>query len=117
MTVNFAGIESNEELYSALKEVVVEGAKLLDSEKPGWIQEICEEDLNLRSPHNCILGQVYGGYSDGASTLTQGRFWKWEYWQRSEWGMSHGFYLTEHLHEYYPLLTEYWKLYIQEHRN
>jgi hypothetical protein len=35
------------------------GAKLLDKEQPGWESKISEEQLEMESPFQCILGQVF----------------------------------------------------------
>jgi hypothetical protein len=53
---------------SMFKADVQRAATLLDQEQPGWAARIDVTRLNLRSPHDCILGQLY------APTPWQ-RFW------------------------------------------
>ncbi len=46
-------------------ENVKRGAVLLDKERPGWRDEINLSTLDLADGCFCILGQVFGYYSDG----------------------------------------------------
>ena len=48
---------------------VAKGARLLDTVKPGWAAEINIEGLNLESPCDCVLGQLYKSYASGISAL------------------------------------------------
>ena len=40
---------------------VKQAAKFLDENHPGWHKKIDTAKLFLKSPYNCILGQLYGG--------------------------------------------------------
>ena len=51
------------------KERVQAGAKLLDEQHPGWHNKIDIATLNIGSCFRCILGQLYGEFSEGASKL------------------------------------------------
>lgn len=44
---------------------VEKGAAYLDVKRPGWHEEINTATLEMDSPHNCILGQLYEDYSYG----------------------------------------------------
>jgi hypothetical protein len=48
------------------------GAALLDAEVPGWAKRIELEELDLGSPHRCVLGQLYGSYARGLSAVGLG---------------------------------------------
>lgn len=48
--------------------LVSRGAKLLDSHKPGWYNDVNADALDMSSPDNCILGQTLG-YLAGADKL------------------------------------------------
>ena len=43
-----------------LRQRVERGAALLDAEKPGWAPRIDVPTLNLASPNQCVLAQLYG---------------------------------------------------------
>jgi hypothetical protein len=48
----------------------VEGfAQILDKEKPGWENLINIANLNMGYHRDCILGQIYGGYSEYKENL------------------------------------------------
>ncbi len=49
--------------------VVAKGIAFLDVKRPGWQSFIDVDRLSLASPSQCILGQIYGRYSLGVSTL------------------------------------------------
>lgn len=57
--------------YSA-REAVQKGYALLDEHKPGWINLINWETLDLSGTYNCILGQLYGSYFRGCEALHLG---------------------------------------------
>jgi len=46
--------------------------KLLDKNRPQWQQKIDLSLLDMSSAQNCILGQLYGDYSDGQHALKLG---------------------------------------------
>lgn len=45
------------------------GIELLDAERPGWKSEIDLDSLDLGSCGVCVLGQIFGEYSEGLSEL------------------------------------------------
>jgi len=45
------------------------GATLLDLIRPGWANEIDVGQLKLESGRSCVLGQLFGWYSDGVEKL------------------------------------------------
>ena len=53
----------------AARESAVRGAEFLDERRPGWAKEIDQKLLNMWSPCDCILGQLYGCYSDGLAVV------------------------------------------------
>jgi hypothetical protein len=52
-----------------IRERVERGAKFLDEQMPEWIDEIDLNTLALRSPCRCVLGQLFGDYSEGVDAL------------------------------------------------
>lgn len=48
---------------------VQEGAELLDRMHPDWAKRINLDTLKIESCNDCILGQLYGGYSKGKKEL------------------------------------------------
>ena len=48
---------------------VVAGACWLDARIPGWENKISLHWLNIRSCTHCILGQIWGNYSDCVKSL------------------------------------------------
>jgi hypothetical protein len=62
---------------------VAQGAALLDAEVPGWAQRIDLPSLSMRDGSHCVLGQLFGDYFNGTSTL--GIKYQWQ--QK----VSHGF--------------------------
>ncbi len=51
------------------EENVRRGMALLDERSPGWRQEIEVEFINVESPIDCPLGQVYNTYYNGLREL------------------------------------------------
>ena len=51
--------------YPEFYHLVQAGIKKLDHELPHWDQKIDINSLCLESPCNCILGQLYGSYTQG----------------------------------------------------
>lgn len=47
-------------------DAVERGARLLDFKCPGWFQKINRVTLDMADNKKCILGQVYGDYTQGA---------------------------------------------------
>jgi hypothetical protein len=50
--------------HTEARERVARGAALLDGVKPGWYRQIDTETLRLSSCFRCVLGQLFGHYSD-----------------------------------------------------
>lgn len=48
---------------------VVQAAKILDKKKPNWFRKVNLKRLDMLSPWNCILGQLYGDFTDGLFAL------------------------------------------------
>jgi len=61
-----------EEVLERAREYAALGAQLLDEERPGWAREIDLEMLNMASPCNCVLGQIFGHYDYGLRCLGLG---------------------------------------------
>jgi hypothetical protein len=51
-------------------DTVKRAAALLDQARPGWENLIDTERLDLIMSANCVLGQVFGGYSRGLMELS-----------------------------------------------
>ena len=47
---------------STIAERVAAGAAWLDENRPGWVERIDLQTLNLGDPCRCVLGQEYGSY-------------------------------------------------------
>ena len=45
------------------------GAKFLDEKHPNWFKQIDTNKLNMTLTNDCILGQLYGDYFEGAKQL------------------------------------------------
>lgn len=48
---------------------VAQGAAFLDRVRPGWAHAIHVDTLAMRTCRRCLLGQLYGDYSEGAETF------------------------------------------------
>lgn len=54
------------------KKSVAEWAELLDAIKPGWFELIDDEKLvTLSSSTSCVLGQIYGGYTNALPVIQE----------------------------------------------
>ena len=62
-------LASNAGRRAAADTIVSQGAGILDRIKSGWETQIKPRRLNIASAPHCILGQLYGGYSNGLETL------------------------------------------------
>lgn len=51
------------------RERVLRGVALLDEHAPGWHEKVDPEILAIRSPKNCICGQVFGSFQEGVRVL------------------------------------------------
>ena len=45
------------------------GATLLDIVRPGWADQVSPERLDLSDCQACVLGQLYGNYTEGVEKL------------------------------------------------
>src|SRR5690625_6974131 len=54
---------------STIANRVKKGAELLDTAQPNWYEQIELSQLDLSSCRKCILGQMFGDFSDGAEVL------------------------------------------------
>lgn len=52
---------SKEEIETAV-ERVNKGALLLDEHKPGWVDDVIPDTLDMKQAGFCIIGQTYGNY-------------------------------------------------------
>ena len=52
-----------------LRTRIERGAKLLDERAPGWRERIDLDRLDMGGCFDCVLGQLFGGYSTGADAL------------------------------------------------
>jgi len=48
-----------------IDECIARGVALLDARRPGWYRDVDIDILDMCAPDVCILGQLYGSYSDG----------------------------------------------------
>ena len=96
---------TKQQLRVRLRERVRAGMALLDFRKPGWRHKIDLEKLDLRSCQSCVLGEVYGDYCLGMSTLFPHDENSTS--SRSEVAQSLGFYLNNDRH--YNDLTAVWR--------
>lgn len=78
------------------------GARKLDQENPDWRKKINLARLNIRDLRDCILGQVYGNFGVGYSTLF-GRLSPAEL-------IAHGFAMADV--NYADELTMEWRLFL-----
>lgn len=57
----------------SLAERVAKGVERLDKRGPlYWRRRVDPDTLDLRSPFCCVLGQVYGSYTEGLDALELG---------------------------------------------
>lgn len=97
--------------YQSIKGRVAAGVKLLDKLCPGWQLTIDVPELDISSPSRCVLGQVFGAYTEGLDYLLR---------NTPKGGdivplTTHfGFALSSHEDGKYPLLTRTWQKAIRE---
>lgn len=48
---------------------VSRGAELLDREQPEWAGRISLDDLHMRDCDECVLGQIFGDFTEGVDVL------------------------------------------------
>lgn len=68
---------------------VERGAVLLDIRNPGWFNRIDCANLDIGSGRRCIIGQLYGSYSDGYDVIFPNNAWGSLV---SKSAINHGFY-------------------------
>ena len=56
-------------MVNDLRSNVELGARMLDKQRPGWHRNIDVDALDQRSTRNCVLGQTFGDYYDGITSL------------------------------------------------
>jgi len=56
-------------MVNDLRSNVELGARMLDKQRPGWHRNIDVDVLDQRSTRNCVLGQTFGDYYDGITSL------------------------------------------------
>jgi hypothetical protein len=56
-------------MIDTIQERVSAGARALDALNPGWEYKINLDRLNVASPENCVLGQLYAHYGDAPDAL------------------------------------------------
>ena len=61
--------EIPQDVLKAAREHAIKGAQFLDEKRPDWAKEINRKRLNMTSPYNCVLGQLYGFYHYGLNAL------------------------------------------------
>jgi hypothetical protein len=54
---------------TTLRRCAERGANLLDAVQPSWVDLIDVDALKLDDVFNCVLGQLYGHYVEGALSL------------------------------------------------
>lgn len=71
---------------------VLNGAKWLDENRPGWFNEIDIQKLDLHSCGRCVLGQLFGNFIVALDTIFQNKY-RPGGWQSSStiWAIDHGF--------------------------
>jgi len=92
------------------------GARLMDSQAPGWHETVRLSDLDLSSNYRCVLGQTYGSYTVGAYKVF-GLFAP----NRGDESRAHGFdanraLTQEEIDREFIALTRAWRREIRERR-
>ena len=91
-------------------EFVEKGVELLDKAKPDWYKEIDMEAFYISSCQQCILGQLFGNYTDGTIMLGV-----------SGHAYEHGFDIPSTLSiddgVYFEYLQREWEGQIEQRRN
>lgn len=90
-----------------LESYVSAGVVALDTITPGWVDKVNLEILDVASPFMCVLGQVYGSFSSGATHFIVSHLWS------DKFLSTHGFAAAS---EDYPEVTAIWARKIEELR-
>jgi hypothetical protein len=77
---------------------IKKGIAILDRKlgRKNWAKKIDLAELDLSSPNVCMLGEIYGDYSDGKDKL------------KIKSGETYGFEIGNGSHEDYGTLTRLW---------
>jgi len=82
------------------------GARLLDQKLPSWYRGVALDELAMQSCDRCILGQIYGSYTEGCDSLGL------------DWGGQYGFdrlvYSAGGKDSDYPALADLWRAEIRK---
>lgn len=106
-----------------VEERVAAGAAYLDAhpERYGdWVDRIDEDELDINSCVQCMLGQLEGDYSDGMDNIQDAAEfptvgdWNTDYAARCDWSTEHGFCGYNYPDEL--SLTSAWATLIRERR-
>lgn len=89
-------------------ERVARGAKLLDTERPGWYTQIDQRKLDMESCGWCTLGQLFMSFIGGVEKLWGLPDGIPDWKQASRHGFDWAGWMTTSLE--FPLLTEAWKI-------
>lgn len=63
------------------------GVSVLDKHVPGWQTRINPETFEINNMSGCILGQLWGWYTDGLEALVS----EMTFAEREAWAREHGF--------------------------
>ena len=95
---------------AVLRKRVERGATLLDAEQPGWCKRIDLVTLDMGDTEQCVLGQMYGHYSDGVDALGLGlREYAGVYTKASTHGFDHDHAFPGETDDQYPRLLPLWR--------
>lgn len=105
--------------YLTVDERVAAGVALLDRVAPDWFERIDLYDLDMSESGYCVLGQVFGGYSESVaelSGLNEGLPDMTVWHARDAWSIAHGFevYPTSSSQSAYDRLGLAWREIIEE---
>lgn len=99
---------------TTIQERVLAGSAWLDEHRPGWVDRIDLETLDLGNGCHCVLGQEYHGFSSGLVEVDSSATWP-----RTAAGL--GFYARAELYDHapereYDILTDAWRAFITARR-
>ena len=89
-------------MIEPLSESVQRGIVLLDRKQPDWFTRIDTQRLDINECYDCILGQLFGSYTEGRKQLDL----------LDRYDASTGFIGDNE--SYGVILTEYWRAAIRE---
>ena len=88
---------------------IARGCKVLNKIKPGWTREIDLDDLDMGNCGRCVLGQLFGDFSEGAYRVYELGY------KPTQSGFTLK-YIPEEARAGYARLTKEWKSKIRELR-